>query len=478
MVTRLAPRGGALRCVTVRWWQKGQRVGKLADCRMLRAIAGRGLLSLASAVALVQWQAALGDVFKCVGVDGTPTYSNFPCESKPERPAEETTANPSAGPGGARSVPVVAADSAAPVSALDRKIHELLLLTQLSTRESPGLSEVARSLVPRVDPNLLSASQDPRWVPLSNMIQADIRPDIPPLARLFADADQRLLRKLASGMQEADVDTLSGFFRSPTGVSYLQFLGEMRTVYADAVRSVLGHLAAQTPISQSSANPAVLKTRLTLVTLGVGATSLLHAQDLAHNVHDPSPYASDGILPEQIAAAEGRALDAIAARFEAALGAFQSFNESPATMHFFAIVAQPIAAKTAETETAMREFSAAEEQKYSARWKVAYRRGIYVVAVIPELANTGASASGPAPQIRSAHYVSPRNGRELDVTYVLQSACRRTSGSCNVACGNQLAGDPDFGQVKFCQISFQCSGRPAQEVRVSEGRTLTLACTP
>ena len=85
--------------------EKGQRVGKLADCRMLWAIAGRGLLSLASAVALVQWQAALGDVFKCVGVDGTPTYSNFPCESKPERPAEETTANPSAGLGGARRIP-------------------------------------------------------------------------------------------------------------------------------------------------------------------------------------------------------------------------------------------------------------------------------------------------------------------------------------------------------------------------------------
>ena len=461
---------------------KGQRVRKLSNCWILRTTAGTGirstLLSLASAVALMQCEAAPADVFKCVGVNGTPSYSNSPCDSNAELPAQKTTADPSAGFGAARSVPVVPADSAAPVSALDRKIHELLLLTQLSTRESPGLSEVARSLVPRIDPNLTSASQDPRWGPLSNMIQADIRPDIAPLARSFADADQRLLRTLASRMQEADVDILSGFFRSPTGVSYLQFLGEMRTVYADAVRSVLRHLAAQTPISQSSANSAVLKTRLTLVTLGVGAASLLHAQDLAHNVHDPSPYAADGILPEQIAAVEGPALDAIAARFEAALAAFQSFNELPATTHFFSIVGQPIAAKSTETETAMREFSAAEEERYAARWKVAYRRGIYVVAVIPELATAGASTSGPAPQIRSAHYVSPRNGREFDVTYVLQSACRRTSGSCSAACGNQLAGDPDFGQVKYCQIAFQCSARPAQEVRVPEGRTVTLACAP
>ncbi len=456
---------------------------KVSDCRTRRTSACIGLrsrlLSLTFAVALTQCEAASADVFKCVGVDGTPSYSNLPCDSHPERPAPQSTADPSARFGAARSVPVVPADSAAPVnSALDRKVHELLLLTQLATRESPGLSEVAGFLVPRVDPNLTSASQDPRWGPLSNMIQADIRQDIGPLARSFADADQRLLRTLASRMQEAEVDALSNFFRSPTGVSYLQYLGQMRTVYADAVRSVLGHLAAQTPISQSSANPAVLNTRLTLVTLAVGAARLLHAQDMAHNVHDPSPYAADGILPEQIVAVEGRALDDIAARFEAALASFQSFNESSAATHFFSIVGEPIAAKTAETETAMREFSAAEEQRYAARWKVAYRRGIYVMAVIPELAGAGASPSGPAPQIRSAHYVSPRNGREFDVTSVLQSACRRTSGSCNVACGNQLAGDPDFGQVKYCQISFQCSGRPTQELRVSEGRTITLACAP
>lgn len=438
------------------------------------------LLSLASAAALLHGGVASADVYKCVGADGTPSYSNLPCDSRTERPAPASAPDSSAAFGAARSVPVVPADSA-PVSRVDRKIHELLLLTQLSTRESPGIAEIARSLVPRVDSNLRSAPQDPRFAPLSNMIQTDIRPDIPQLARSFADADQRLLRSLASAVPEAEVDALSSFFRSPTGVSYLQFLGEMRTVYADAVRSVLGHLAAQTPISQSSAGPALMQTRLTLVTLGVAAASLLHAQDMAHSLHDPSPYAADGILPEQIAAVEGPALDALAARFEAALAAFESFNAAPATRHFFSVVAQPIAAKTAEVETAMTEFGAAEEEKYGTRWKVAYRRGIYAVAVIPELAAAQASvavASGPTPLIRSARYTSPRTGRSFDVTNVLQSACRRTSGSCTVACGNQLAGDPDFGQVKYCQISFQCSGRAPQTVSVTEGRTLTLACSP
>jgi hypothetical protein len=50
--------------------------------------------------------------------------------------------------------------------------------------------------------------------------------------------------------------------------------------------------------------------------------------------------------------------------------------------------------------------------------------------------------------------------------------------SCSVACGNHSAGDPDFGHTKYCQISFQCDGHPMQQVRVSEGRSLTLACAP
>jgi len=89
-----------------------------------------------------------------------------------------------------------------------------------------------------------------------------------------------------------------------------------------------------------------------------------------------------------------------------------------------------------------------------------------------------ARASGPAPQIRYARYASTRNGRSFDVTYVLQSACSRSYDSCSVACGNHLAGDPDFGHPKYCQISFQCDGHPLQQVRLSEGRSLTLACAP
>lgn len=435
-------------------------------------------LWLLTAVALLQCEMACAAVFKCIGADGTVTYSDKACDPKQPAPAAEPAAVPSGALSAARDVPVVPAEPAAPVSPLDRKLHELLLLTQLSAHESAGLAEVARLLVPRVDPELAAASQDPRWAPLSRAIQADVRADMPQLGRAFADADQSLLRALGSRMQEADADALLGFLRSSTGVAYLQFLGDMRAVYASAVRSVLSHVAAQTPIAQTSANSSMTNARQKLVTLAFGAASLFHAQDVAHGVHDPAPYAADGILPQQIVAVAGAGLDAIATRYETALPEFETFNAAAATRLFFSIVERPVAAKTIATEAAMRDFDNAEFEKYGERWKVGYRRGIYYVAVVPGMELDPSGPSGASPLIRSASYVSSRGGHALDVTHVLQSACRSGSGGCQVACGNQLAGDPDFGHVKYCQIAFQCSNRPLQSVRLTEGRSLTLACAP
>jgi hypothetical protein len=453
-------------------------VRKLSSCQIVRLIAlvaRPRLLWLATAVALVQCELAQAEIYKCVGADGTTTYSDIACDSKPDRPVADSAASPSPTLGAARNVPVLPADSAAPVSSFDRKIRELLLLTQLSARESPDLAEVAQSLMPRVDSSLAATPPDPRWAPLSRAIQADIRADIPQLGSAFAEADQSLIRTLGSQMQEADADTLLTFVHSPLGVSYLQFLGDMRAVYASAVRSVLGHMAAQTPISQSGVSPAVTQMRLRLIALATGAASLFRAQDMARSAHDPVPYAADGILPAQIAAVTGPGLDAIAARYGTALVDFESFNSSTPTRRFFSVVGRPIAAQMAATDAAMAAFTDAELEKYGARWKVGYQHGIYYVAVIPGTVVAG--AGGPAPQILRASYGSSRLGRAFDVTNVLQAACRR-GDSCKVACGNQLAGDPDFGQVKYCQIAFQCGGHPMENVRMQEGRNVTLACAP
>jgi Domain of unknown function (DUF4124) len=80
-------------------------------------------------------------------------------------------------------------------------------------------------------------------------------------------------------------------------------------------------------------------------------------------------------------------------------------------------------------------------------------------------------------QIQTATYVSPRNGRSLDVTNQVKSLCSSGSSSCTLNCGNQLAGDPDFGQLKYCGITYRCGAGPVQQQRIPEGGRLTLGCS-
>jgi len=46
-----------------------------------------------------------------------------------------------------------------------------------------------------------------------------------------------------------------------------------------------------------------------------------------------------------------------------------------------------------------------------------------------------------------------------------------------LSCGNQLAGDPDFGQRKYCRVVYVCAGGKAQELRIEEGERATLKCS-
>jgi hypothetical protein len=90
---------------------------------------------------------------------------------------------------------------------------------------------------------------------------------------------------------------------------------------------------------------------------------------------------------------------------------------------------------------------------------------------------TRVSSDIVAPLIQRAIYASPRNGRALDVTTQLRSQCPAGSASCMIDCGNQLAGDPDFGQRKYCRIEYQCGDGKPQELQILEGTHAALSCT-
>ena len=80
------------------------------------------------------------------------------------------------------------------------------------------------------------------------------------------------------------------------------------------------------------------------------------------------------------------------------------------------------------------------------------------------------------PQIASATYASPRNGRSFDVTTWVRSQCQAGVAGCVVVCNNDLVGDPDFGQGKTCEIHYRCGENPPQTLRIPERRREWIRC--
>ena len=97
-------------------------------------------------------------------------------------------------------------------------------------------------------------------------------------------------------------------------------------------------------------------------------------------------------------------------------------------------------------------------------------------ATVQPVSGRSPQTSTAGPSIQRALYVSPRNGHEIDVTGQLRATCSPDSGICAVSCNNQLAGDPDFGQRKYCKINYSCRGGGSQELRIQEGEKSTLSC--
>ena len=80
------------------------------------------------------------------------------------------------------------------------------------------------------------------------------------------------------------------------------------------------------------------------------------------------------------------------------------------------------------------------------------------------------------PQIASATYASPRNGHSFDVTTQVRTQCQAGIAGCVVSCNNDLAGDPDSGQGKLCEIHYRCGDNSRPTLRIPEGRRQWLRC--
>jgi hypothetical protein len=97
-------------------------------------------------------------------------------------------------------------------------------------------------------------------------------------------------------------------------------------------------------------------------------------------------------------------------------------------------------------------------------------------AAAPSPAVPVAATNGGAIDILSAFYTSPQTGKALDVSNPVRLKCGGNIRQCLVQCGNQLAGDPDFGHAKQCAITYRCASTQAQVAQLQEGQTLQLSC--
>jgi hypothetical protein len=73
-------------------------------------------------------------------------------------------------------------------------------------------------------------------------------------------------------------------------------------------------------------------------------------------------------------------------------------------------------------------------------------------------------------------YWSPRNHRSFDLGPALKARCGTARATCAISCGSELAGDPDPGQSKNCDIEYRCGDGSAQTVEMQEGHIRQLVC--
>jgi hypothetical protein len=87
-----------------------------------------------------------------------------------------------------------------------------------------------------------------------------------------------------------------------------------------------------------------------------------------------------------------------------------------------------------------------------------------------------AAVTTAAPEILRASYSSPRNHQSYDFTAKVRADCAATGARCPISCGNQLAGDPDPGQRKVCELSFRCDSGTPSLIQGDEGTRFVVGC--
>lgn len=308
--------------------------------------------------------AADAAIFRCVGADGTSTYSDRVCDSPQDSNAEPT--GPKATARGA--------DTTVPLSntAREKKAAKILDLLRIAPAEPESLilqqtvDGAAPDLVKALDPdNARWTPANARWHSVSEFVKADLRMDVQSALRVStAQVARTTAREYAKRAEDADMDALTAFLTTPEGTRYVAFQNEIRPLLYAALDSLL----AQEPVPEDVPSELALRQRKQLLSIALETRVVKDGGGPSTTELRPG----SATVVENAARREGGILDQLYAEYEASLVPLQQFSDSTTAKHFFIAVEPALRSEMALSSTATTDFAEQEFDRYVQRWRAVY----------------------------------------------------------------------------------------------------------
>jgi hypothetical protein len=321
---------------------------------------GAALVALALCVIAPQARAA---IFRCIGADGSTTFSDHACE--PLKGSDAPALNGPPTKGG----PDSDAYAHRPDNPREKKAAHILDVLRISPVEPEAMllrrtvDDAAPDLVQSLDPdNPLWTPANYRWHAVSEFVKSDLRRDVQTALRSStAQVAQVTARQYAARADDADMEALSAFLKTPEGTRYLAFQNEVRPL----LYAVLSSLQAQEPMPEAAPSEREMAQRRQLLLLTL---EYRIAQSAA------PPLASSELQPgsktvlENAIRREGATLDTLFAEYEPYLSSFQTFTDSTTAKRLFVAVEPALRTELALSSTAATDFAELEFDRYFQRW--------------------------------------------------------------------------------------------------------------
>ena len=325
---------------------------------------GAVLVVLLMCVSVTQACAA---IFRCVGADGTTTFSDHSCDTQKAVDAPALNGpSPRAGP-----------DSDAYSHRADmpreKRAAHILDVLRIAPVEPEAMllrrtvDDAAPDLVQSLDPdNPLWTPANGRWHPVSEFVKGDLRRDVQTALRSStAQVAQVTARQYAARADDADMDALSAFLKTSEGTRYLAFQNEVRPV----LYAVLSSLQAQDSMPESTPSERELAQRKQLLLLTL---EYRIAQSAASAAAGSELQPGSKTVLENAIRREGATLDTLFAEYEPYLTSFQAFTDSPTAKRLFVAVEPALRTELALSSTATTDFAELEFDRYFQRWRGFY----------------------------------------------------------------------------------------------------------